>query len=58
MDNIPAHYVAAIAPLIQSVGANVLYQSPYSPDFNPIEDWWSQQSRFFTPVLSNHNKNG
>jgi len=28
-----------IEPLIQSVGATVLYQSPYSPDFNPIEHW-------------------
>ena len=36
MDNLPAHKAAEIEPLIQSVGANVLYQSPYSPDFNPI----------------------
>lgn len=37
MDNLPAHKVAAITPLIESVGASVLYLSPYSPDFNPIE---------------------
>lgn len=42
MDNLPAHKVVEIEPLIQSVGASVLYQSPYSPDFNPIEHWWSQ----------------
>ncbi len=36
MDNVPSHKVAAIAPLIQAVGASVLYLSPYSPDFNPI----------------------
>lgn len=41
MDNVPAHKVKEIEPLIQSVGASVLYQSPYSPDFNPIEYWWS-----------------
>ncbi len=34
MDNLPAHKAAEIEPLIQSVAANVLYQSPYSPDFN------------------------
>ena len=47
MDNLPAHKVKEIEPLIQSVGASVLYQSPYSPDFNPIELWWSQLKAFF-----------
>lgn len=55
MDNLPAHKAAEIEPLIQSVGANVLYQSPYSPDFNPIEHWWSQLKAFlrqFSPTNS------
>ncbi len=47
MDNVPAHKVAAIEPLIQAVGASVLYLSPYSPDFNPIEHWWSQSYCLF-----------
>lgn len=46
MDNVPAHKVKEIEPLIQSVGASVVYQSPYSPDFNPIEHWWSQLKSF------------
>ncbi len=46
MDNLPAHKVAAIKPLIESVGASVLYLSPYSPEFNPIEHWWSQLKAF------------
>src|SRR4028118_568395 len=53
MDNVPAHKVVVIEPLIQSVGASVLYQSPYSPDFNPIEHWWSQLKAFlrqFSPT--------
>lgn len=56
MDNLPAHKVAAIAPLIEAVGARVLYLSPYSPDFNPIEHWWSQLKAFlrqFSPTTSN-----
>lgn len=53
MDNLPAHKVEEIKPLIESVGASVLYQSPYSPDFNPIEHWWSQLKTFlrqFSPT--------
>ncbi|WP_211176559.1 IS630 family transposase, partial [Brasilonema sp. UFV-L1] len=53
MDNLPAHKVQEIEPLIESVGASVIYQSPYSPDFNPIEHWWSQLKAFlrqFSPT--------
>jgi putative transposase len=46
MDNLPAHQVAQIKPLIESVGASVLYLSPYFPEFNPIEHWWSQLKAF------------
>ena len=55
MDNLPAHKVDAIAPLIEAVGARVLYLSPYSPEFNPIEHWWSQLKAFlrqFSPTTS------
>jgi transposase len=55
MDNLPAHKVAAIAPLIEAVGAKVLYMSAYSPEFNPIEHWWSQLKAFlrqFSPTTS------
>ena len=38
--------MAAIEPLIQAVGASVINLSPYSPDFNPIEHWWSQLKAF------------
>ena len=69
MHNLPAHKVerkcaggifprtpsSAIAPLIEAVGARVLYLSPYSPEFNPIEHWWSQLKAFlrqFSPSTS------
>lgn len=55
MDNLPAHKVAAIQPLIQAAGANILNLSPYSPDFNPIELWWSQLKAFlrqFSPTTT------
>lgn len=40
-DNLPDHKVEAITPLIEAVGAKVLYLSPDSPEFNPIELWYS-----------------
>ncbi|MBD2567084.1 transposase [Anabaena lutea FACHB-196] len=42
-------------PLRESPLPKVLYQSPYSPDFNPIEHWWSQLKAFlrsFSPTTA------
>jgi transposase len=53
MDNLSAHKLASIEPMIEAVGASILLLSPYSPDFNPIELWWSQLKSFlrsFTPT--------
>jgi transposase len=55
MDNLPAHKLAAIEPLIESASATILNLSPYSPDFNPIELWWSQLKAFlrqFSPTTT------
>jgi putative transposase len=46
MDNLPAHKLTSINSMIESVGARVICLSPYSPDFNPIEMWWSQLKSF------------
>lgn len=37
MDNLGSHKVAGIVAAIESVGAQVRYLPPYSPDYNPIE---------------------
>jgi transposase len=37
MDNLSSHKVAGVEKAIGSVGAQVLYLPPYSPDLNPIE---------------------
>jgi transposase len=42
MDNLPAHKRASIVPMIEAIGAKIICLSRYSPDFNPIELWWSQ----------------
>jgi transposase len=55
MDNLSAHKLDSITPLIEAVGAKVICLSPYSPDFNPIELWWSQLKSFlwrFSPTTT------
>jgi transposase len=55
MDNLPAHKKASIVPMIEAIGARIICLSPYSPDFNPIECWWSQLKSFlrrFAPTTT------
>jgi hypothetical protein len=42
-----------IEPLLHAVGARLLNLSPYSPDFNPIELWWSLLLAFY---VSSHRR--
>jgi len=42
LDNLSAHKVDSVRPLIEARGAQLLYLPPYSPDFNPIEQAWSK----------------
>ena len=52
MDNLPAHKeLAGIRKAIESVGATVVYLSPYSPDFSPIENCWSKVKEFLRALL-------
>ena len=46
MDNLPAHKVKGVSKIIEDAGASVVYLSPYSPEFNPIEHLWSQLKSF------------
>jgi transposase len=42
MDNLPTHKVAGVVEAIETVGASVLYLPSYSPDLNPIEQFFSK----------------
>ena len=42
MDNAKIHLGEEIRVLIESAGAKLIYLSPYSPEFNPIENFWSK----------------
>ncbi len=46
MDNLPAHKVTGIREAIEAAGATIVYLSPYSPDFSPIENCWSKVKEF------------
>ena len=58
MDKLSAHKLASITPMIEAVGAKVICLSPYSPDFNPIELWWSQLKSGVAKIFSHNNRNG
>ncbi len=51
MDNLPAHKIAGIRSAIEAVGATVVYLSPYSPDFSPIENCWSKVKEFLRSLF-------
>jgi transposase len=42
MDNLAAHKVKRVRPLIEATGARLVYLPPYSPDLSPIEPAWSK----------------
>jgi transposase len=42
MDNLPSHKVAGIRAAIEATGADLRYLPPYSPDFNPIEQFFAK----------------
>ena len=52
MDNLKVHKVEGVEEMIEAVGAGVVYLSPNSPEFNPIEHlWWELKAwlRRFVP---------
>ena len=42
MDNLAAHKVEGVRKMIEAVGANLVYLPPYSPDLNPIEQFFAK----------------
>ena len=49
MDNCSIHKSIKVKELIESVGCTLIYLPPYSPDLNPIENYWA--------VMKNNIKN-
>jgi transposase len=42
LDNLSAHHASRIGEVAAECGAEVIWLSPYSPDFSPIELMWSK----------------
>lgn len=42
MDNLSSHKVEGVRKAIEATGATLLYLPPYSPDLNPIEQYFSK----------------
>jgi transposase len=51
MDNASFHRKKALKKLVRNTGIKLLYLSPYSPDFNPIETKWANMKRALVDLL-------
>ena len=45
MDNASFHRKAVLQTLAEKAGCSVMFLPPYSPDFNPIENFWAWLKR-------------
>lgn len=50
LDNVGAHRTPRVRDLVESVGAQLVFLPPYSPDFNPIEECWSKVKEFIRSI--------
>lgn len=46
MDNCSIHLGEQVRHLIEAAGAQLIYLPPYSPDFSPIENFWSKVKNY------------
>jgi transposase len=46
MDNASFHKATKTQELIEKRGAKLLFLPPYSPDLNPIENYWALLKQF------------
>jgi len=42
LDNLASHKIAGVEQAIHSAGATLLYLPPYSPDLNPIQNFFAK----------------
>lgn len=56
MDNARIHLGEKIRELIEQAGAKLIYLSPYSPEFSPIENFWSKVKAILRKVKARNYK--
>lgn len=57
MDNAKIHLGDNIRALIEEAGAKLIYLSHYSPEFSPIENFWSKVKAILRKVKARTYKN-
>lgn len=50
LDNLTSHRASRIEEIVRDRGGQVLWLSPYSPDFSPIEKMWSKLKTYLRRV--------
>ena len=57
MDNAKIHLGNMVKELIERAGAKIIYLSPYSLEFSPIENFWSKVKAIFMLNLQKIKQN-
>jgi transposase len=52
LDNATFHKSNRTKELIESAGCTLLFLPPYSPDFNPIEQFWARMKKWIRQKIS------
>jgi transposase len=52
MDNAAFHKSPKVREIIESVGCNLIYLPPYSPDLNPIEKFWANMKNWIKQKIT------
>lgn len=55
MDNASFHRKNKLYPLVQKVGIRLIFLPPYSPELNPIEQFWAWLKRYLRKTLPFHS---
>jgi len=53
MDNASIHKVKQVKEIIEKAGCSLMYLPPYSPDFNPIENYWAVMKSHIRKIRDN-----
>ena len=54
MDNASFHRKAQFIPVAKKYGFRLIFLPPYSPELNPIENFWAWLKRYLRSTLSSY----
>lgn len=55
LDNASFHRKKALKTLAEKFGFTFVFLPPYSPDFNPIENYWAWMKRHIKKIINSYN---